>query len=307
MENIQLKSKTPKGMTDSLEPDILYSEKIEHLFFTTARSYGFQRIQTPVIEHFEVFNATSPLNRDKGFWVKKELKPAICNINFDVNNNEVVSIIGPSGCGKTTLLKIVARILEPDSGTIFFKGQNIFNARIDYPIGYVPQNHTLLPNRTVFQNITLPLELKNKNDFKFALDLLELIGLKDYGNHYPSQISGGMKQKVSIARALVLDPELLLLDEPFGSVDELSREKYNLELLRLNKILKRSIILVTHNIEEAVFMSNHIIVMSDRPGEIINQIEIPFGQERNSEIRTKDSFFSLTNIVRKLIKDNSNE
>jgi NitT/TauT family transport system ATP-binding protein len=238
----------------------------------------------------------------KGFWVKNKLMSVIHDINFNVNDNEVVSIIGSSGCGKTTLLKIIANIIEPDSGTVFFKDGKIMNARINHSIGYVPQSHTLLPNRTVFENITLPLELEGKHDFKFALELLELIGLKEYKDYYPSQISGGMKQKVSIARALVYNPELLLLDEPFASVDEISREKYNLELLRLNKILKRSIILVTHNIEEAVFMSDRILIMSNLPGEIIKQVEIPLGNNRSPATRSEELFFSTTNTIRKLIK-----
>lgn len=239
---------------------------------------------------------------NKGFWVKKKLKPIIRDISFDVNYNEVISIVGPSGCGKTTLLKVIANILNPNSGEISFKGGAILNARVNHSIGYVPQSHTLLPNRTILQNITLPLEIEGKSDFKVALDLLELIGLSEYKDYYPSQISGGMKQKVSIARALVLNPELLLLDEPFASVDEFSREKYNLELLRLNKVLKRSMILVTHNIEEAVFMSDRIFVMSNLPGEITNQVEISLGPIRDTETRSKDLFFSTTNIIRKLIK-----
>ena len=238
----------------------------------------------------------------KGFRVKKNLTSIIHDISFEVNQNEVVSIVGPSGCGKTTLLKIIANILDPDSGTISFKSGKILDARVNHSIGYVPQSHTLLPNRTVFENITLPLELEGKNDFSFALELLELIGLKKYKDYYPSQISGGMKQKVSIARALVYNPELLLLDEPFASVDEISREKYNLELLRLNKVLKRSMILVTHNIEEAVFMSDRIFVMSSLPGEITNQVEIPLGQIRSTETRSEELFFSTTNVIRKLIK-----
>lgn len=238
----------------------------------------------------------------KGFQVKKNLTSVIHDISFEVNQNEVVSIVGPSGCGKTTLLKIVANILNPDSGNVSFKGGKILDARVNHSIGYVPQSHTLLPNRTVFENITLPLELEGKSDFKFALELLELIGLKKYKDYYPSQISGGMKQKVSIARALVYNPELLLLDEPFASVDEISREKFNLELLRLNKVLKRSIILITHNIEEAVFMSDRILVMSNLPGKITDQIEIPLGKTRSIETRSEELFFSTTNVIRKLIK-----
>lgn len=241
-------------------------------------------------------------NVSKGFLGMENREPIIRNINFKVDEDEVVSIVGPSGCGKTTLLKIIANISDPDSGMVTFNDSNIANARINHSIGYVPQNHTLLSNRTVIQNITLPLDLEDISDFRFALELLELIGLKEYRNYYPSQISGGMKQKVSIARALIYHPELLLLDEPFASVDEISREKYNLELLRLNKVLKRSIILVTHNIEEAVFMSDRVLIMSGQPGEISAQVDIPLGKSRSAETRSEDIFFSLTKRIRKLMR-----
>lgn len=241
---------------------------------------------------------------NKGFLVKKKLNPVINNISFDINHNEVISIVGPSGCGKTTILKIIANLLDVDSGEILFNGKEILKSKINHSVGYVPQNHTLLPNRTVLENITLPLEINGKKDFQKVLDLVDLMGLSEYKDYYPSQISGGMKQKVSIARALVLNPDLLLLDEPFASVDEISREKYNLELLRLNKILKRSMILVTHNIEEAVFISDRILVMSGVNGSIISEVNIPLGDTRNLETRLSELFFSTTNIIRKLIKTN---
>jgi NitT/TauT family transport system ATP-binding protein len=241
---------------------------------------------------------------NKGFLVKKKLNPVINNMSFDINRNEVISIVGPSGCGKTTILKIIANLLVVDSGEILFNGKEILKSKTNHSVGYVPQNHTLLPNRTVLENITLPLEINGKKDFQKALDLVDLMGLSEYKDHYPSQISGGMKQKVSIARALVLNPDLLLLDEPFASVDEISREKFNLELLRLNKILKRSMILVTHNIEEAVFMSDRILVMSGVNGSIISEVNIPLGDARNPETRSSELFFSTTNIIRKLIKTN---
>ncbi len=239
----------------------------------------------------------------KGFWVNKKFNPVINDIEFNIKKNEVISIVGPSGCGKTTILKIIANILDVDKGEVLYNGKKIPKSKVNYSVGYVPQNNTLLPNRTVFKNITLPLEIKGKKDFKEVVKIMELIGLGEYKDYYPNQISGGMKQKVSIVRALALSPSLLLLDEPFASVDELSRERYHIELLRIKKMLSCSIILVTHNIEEAVFLSNRVLVLSGTNGNIIGEVNIPLGKLRNDETRLSEQFFSTTRIIRKIIKN----
>lgn len=201
------------------------------------------------------------------------------NVTFEVKEGEFVSVIGPSGCGKTTLLKILGGLLPPSHGNITIKESSLDVAIKRRDFGFVFQNPVLLPWRTVLENIELPLEIiGDKTPYAESEKLLELLGLKDFGKYYPKALSGGMKQRVAIARALVFNPDILLMDEPFGALDELTRERLNLELLKIWGRTHKTIIFITHSISEAVFLSNRVIVLSERPAKIddIREIDLPF-------------------------------
>lgn len=243
--------------------------------------------------------ATS-LKKNYSHGLRKTL--AIEDFSLDVKPGEILSMVGPSGCGKTTLLKLFANILEPDSGSVKYNNNNIIEARKNHLIGYIPQTQTLLPNRTVAACVSLPLEIAGrKDDGELVAQALQLVGLEGYANYYPHQLSGGMKQKVSIAQNLVYKPEILLLDEPFASLDQLTREHYNEELQAIFKSRNSLVILVTHSIEEAVFMSDRIVVLSKSPATIIGEIKIAFSV-RNSKIRTSSEYFEAIKKVRALLK-----
>ena len=211
-------------------------------------------------------------------------------INFKVKNKEFVSIIGHSGCGKTTLLKIIGGLLQPDEGTVLIENLPNQLALEKGKIGFVFQNPVLLPWRTVLKNIELPLEIKNVKNKISSRKLIKIIKLEGFENFYPFQLSGGMQQRVAIARALIFKPSILLMDEPFGSLDELTREELGLELLRLwereNSNLS-TIIFVTHSIPEAVFLSDKVIVLSGRPAKVskIIKINLPRPRKIKSIIR----------------------
>lgn len=204
------------------------------------------------------------------------------NFNFSCRIGDIVSIIGPSGCGKSTLLKMLGNIIEPSSGSIFYNNQDISLLRKNHKIGWIPQFPTLLKNRTVEKNIKLPLEIIGYDNRDIS-SLLDKVGLKGDENKYPFELSGGMKQRVSFAQVMSYSPKLLLLDEPFSSLDEITREKMQLELLMLARQINPAIFFVTHSVEEAVFLANYIIIM-DKSGTIF-KIEII-----NKKIDFQDSF-----------------
>jgi NitT/TauT family transport system ATP-binding protein len=237
-------------------------------------------------------------NVSKKYIENKKIVIAIDNVSFEVYPHEVLSILGPSGCGKTTILRLIGNILEPASGKIFYKDQGISYARKNGLIGLVPQAPTLLPNRTVRANIFLPLEIKKIKDEIAVDEFIDLVHLKGFEKFYPHQLSGGMKQRVSIARALVYEPELILMDEPFASLDEIIRESLNLELINIQRRLKSTIVFVTHNVEEAVFISDRIIIMSSQPGKKIGEIKINLSDDRNCELRNSQDFFNIVKNVR---------
>lgn len=220
------------------------------------------------------------------------------NLNLDINKGEFTSIVGPSGCGKTSLLKIIAGLLAPSEGEINHYWQGSSTAKISY----VPQQPTLLPFRTVLGNVKLPLELRGQDGTKNSQRLLKKLGLLPYKDCYPNSLSGGMQQKVSIARALVTNPRLILMDEPFSALDELSRETVAVELRRWTKQFKVTVLFVTHNIEEAVFLSERIIVFSGKPSEIVADVNIDLPESRTSELRTNRRFFSLSSDIRKALR-----
>ncbi len=243
-------------------------------------------------------------NVSRSYYKNKKLLVGIDKINFKVYPRQILSILGPSGCGKTTILRLICSILEPTKGEILYQNKNISYARKKGLIGLVPQEPTLLPNRTVEDNISLPLEIKKIKDKKAVYQLINFVGLKGFEKFYPHQLSGGMKQRVSIARALVYEPEILLMDEPFASLDEIIRENLNLELINIQCRLKQTIVFVTHNIEEAVFISDRIIVMSTRPGKIIGEIQVDLPKERSQEIRSSQDFFQVVKQIRQLLGKN---
>ena len=237
------------------------------------------------------------------FYISNTIKKTgLKEVSFKVYPGEIISLIGPSGCGKTTILKMISNILDPSSGKIYYKKKHISLARKKGLLGYIPQNSSLFPNRTVLENINLPLEIKNKNDFKKVESLIKLVGLGDFKNLYPHQLSGGMKQRAALARSLVYDPEVLLMDEPFSSLDEIIREKLDFELLKIFYILKPAIVFVTHNIEEAVFISNRVLIMSGAPGKILHDVKIDLPERRSPEIKNEEIFFKEVKKIREKLK-----
>ncbi len=217
--------------------------------------------------------------------------PVLENINLILNKHEFVSVIGRSGCGKSTLLNILAGLIQPDSGLNILKNNS--NELKATDISYVFQDPTLLPWATVSENIELPAKLARipkPERTALSKNLLKLVGLETAKDQYPRELSGGMKMRASIARALIKTPKLLLLDEPFGSLDAMSRHKLNEELLNLYLKDKWSAIFVTHSVTEAVFLSNRVLVMSDSPGTFVSEINIDLDYPRTQQTRESDSF-----------------
>jgi NitT/TauT family transport system ATP-binding protein len=226
---------------------------------------------------------------------------ALSDVNLKVARGEFVSFIGPSGCGKTTLLRAVADLESPTGGVIRVNGMSPSEARASRAYGYVFQAPALYPWRSVARNIALPLEVmgfaKAEREARVAKGL-ELVNLSGFGAKYPWQLSGGMQQRASIARALSFDPDLLLMDEPFGALDEIVRDMLNQQLLRLWDVTGKTVMFVTHSIPEAVFLSTQIVVMSPRPGRIIDIIACNFPRNRALDIRETPEFLSVANRVR---------
>ncbi len=230
---------------------------------------------------------------------------ALQNASLEIAAGEFISLIGPSGCGKTTLLRLLADLIQPTSGSIRVGGKTPEEARKSRAYGYVFQAPTLMEWRTVLQNVMLPLEVMGvpKAEHKPRAErMLALVGLEKFARHYPWQLSGGMQQRVSIARALAFDPQLLFMDEPFGALDEITRENLNLELLRLWRETGKTIIFVTHSIPEAVFLSTRIVVMTPRPGKIETVIPVDLPQPRNFETRETTRFFEIATQVREALR-----
>ncbi len=228
---------------------------------------------------------------------------ALSQINLDVFEGEFVSLIGPSGCGKTTLLRAIANLENPTSGTLAVNGLSAEAARLARAYGYVFQAPALLPWRTVADNVKLPLEIMGLDDVAGRVSRnLDLVNLSGFERKFPWQLSGGMQQRVSIARALAFDPKLLLMDEPFGALDEIVRDKLNQQLLELWARTKKTIVFVTHSIPEAVFLSTKIVVMSPRPGRIIDVIDVGLPNLRKLEIRETPEFLKIAHRVREGLK-----
>ena len=226
---------------------------------------------------------------------------ALSDVNLTINKGDFVSFIGPSGCGKTTFLRALAALEEPTSGTIFVNGQTPDQARQKRAYGYVFQHAGLYPWRTIAGNIKLPLEImgySKSEQLRRTDEVLRLVELEDFSKKFPWQLSGGMQQRASIARALAFDAELLLMDEPFGALDEIVRDHLNEQLLELWKRTNKTICFVTHSIPEAVFLSTKIVVMSPRPGRITDVINSSLSVDRPLEIRDSTEFIEIAQRVR---------
>jgi NitT/TauT family transport system ATP-binding protein len=229
---------------------------------------------------------------------------ALQDIELDVAPGEFISLIGPSGCGKSTLLRVIGDLVQPSSGDVLVNGKPAKQARLDRDYGIVFQAAVLMDWRTVAKNIGLPLELMRWDRGRRTQrvqEMLELVELAQFAEHYPWQLSGGMQQRVAIARALSFSPALLLMDEPFGALDEMTRERLNMELLRIWSETGSTVIFVTHSISEAVFLSTRVVVMSARPGRITSVIPIDIKQPRDADTREDPRFFELVTEVREAL------
>jgi NitT/TauT family transport system ATP-binding protein len=229
---------------------------------------------------------------------------ALTGIELTVAAGEFVSLIGPSGCGKSTLLRIIANLIDPTEGSVRVNGKPARQARLDQDYGIAFQQAGLLEWRTVQANVELPLALHGLGRAernKQALELLELVGLADFAAHRPSQLSGGMQQRVAIARALARRPALLLMDEPFGALDEMTRERMQTELIRICAETSAAVVFVTHSIPEAVFLSQRAVVMSPRPGRITHIVDVPLGA-RDEDVREAEPFYAAITDVREALR-----
>ncbi len=229
---------------------------------------------------------------------------ALRTISLEMTENELVTLIGPSGCGKSTLLRIVGGLIPPTSGSVEIRGRSPQDAQRAKDIGFVFQQPALLPWRTVAENIELPFALNPRAStgrLCSTPEILELVGLSAFASARPYQLSGGMQQRVAIARALIFDPSLLLMDEPFGALDEITREGMRYELLRIWSQARKTVIFVTHSIPEAIVLSDRVIVMSPRPGEVRDIIEIALPRPRGEEMETSPEFLAYATRLRRLL------
>jgi len=230
---------------------------------------------------------------------------ALKDIDLSIAPGEFVALIGPSGCGKSTLLRLVGDLLQPTSGAVVVNGKSAHQARLDQDYGMVFQAPVLLEWRTVLKNVMLPMELrglKRHEQQTRARELLKLMELEEFEAHYPWQLSGGMQQRTAIARSLAIYPRVLLMDEPFGALDEMTRERMNLELHRIWQQTQTTILFVTHSIAEAVFLSTRVVVMSARPGEILHSTDIDLPTPRTLDTREHPHFFALETEVREWLR-----
>lgn len=240
----------------------------------------------------------------KEFPARKDSERSIAlgGIDLEIMNGEFFAIVGPSGCGKSTFLEIVAGLIKPTSGSIYIDGVSITGP--DHNRGIVFQGYALFPWRTVMGNVAYGLEEKGIPDNeKICREYISLVGLSGFEKHYPHELSGGMKQRVAIARALAYDPDILLMDEPFAALDAQTREVLQGELLRIWNETKKTVLFVTHNIEEAVFLADRIAVMSGRPGVIKKVIEVPLSRPRSEEHRLRQDFMKLRHDVGMLVRE----
>ncbi|MBV9591072.1 MAG: ABC transporter ATP-binding protein, partial [Hyphomicrobiales bacterium] len=230
-------------------------------------------------------NAVACHNVTVRFITDRRTVTALEDVSFSVENSGFLALLGPSGCGKSTLLRVVADLLAPTSGTVTVLGRTPREARLDRALGFVFQDAALLPWRTALENVALPLEVGGHRGLSAGAptprDLLRLVGLEGWEASYPHELSGGMRQRVAIARALASDPKVLLMDEPFGALDEITRDRLNEELRRVWRETGTTVLFVTHSINEAVLLSDRIVVMSERPGRILADIPNAISRPRD--------------------------
>jgi len=242
---------------------------------------------------------------DKVFATGETVTTALTGIDMEIRQGEFVSLIGPSGCGKSTLLRLIGDLTQPTSGSIAVNGKPAGQARVDRDYGIVFQAPVLFDWRTVEENVRLPLELQGmpraEREERIA-EMLALVELTDFRRHHPYQLSGGMQQRVAIARALAFSPSLLLMDEPFGALDEMTRERMNSEVLSIWERTGITVVFVTHSIPEAVFLSSRVVVMSARPGRITRQVEVDLPRPRGVETREQRRYFELVTEVREALR-----
>ncbi len=250
---------------------------------------------------------------DKTFETRTGQVQALDGIDLTVAPGEFVSLIGPSGCGKSTLMRLVADLDQPSAGTVAVFGKTAKQARLDQEYGIAFQQAGLLPWRTVAANVALPLELHGVASAartSRVAELLDMVSLADFADRYPDQLSGGMQQRVAIARALAEQPRLLLMDEPFGALDEMTRERMQTELVRISAETGAAVVFVTHSIPEAVFLSDRVVVMSPRPGRIQQIVPMRLGADaqraaRTEELREERAFFDMVTAVREALHGGS--
>lgn len=226
---------------------------------------------------------------------------ALKDVNLEIKEGEFISLLGPSGCGKTTLLRIIADLLQPSMGKVTVRGQSPREVRLQKKYGIVFQNPVLYDWRTVRRNVCMPMELlgmKKSDRTARVTEMLDLVGLSKFGKHYPYELSGGMQQRVGIARALAINPEILLMDEPFSALDEFTREKLHEDLLEIWTKTNKTVVFVTHNISEAVFLSDRVVVLSPHPGRVSAVIDINIPRPRNMESKQTKQFYDYITEIR---------
>jgi len=241
----------------------------------------------------------------KTFTSQAGITEALADVTLSIAAGELVSIIGPSGCGKSTLLRIIGDLAEPSAGEVSVRGKPPRQARLDRDYGIVFQTPVLYDWRTVIENVRLPMELAGRPRAERRTrpaTLLRLVGLDGFHDHYPWQLSGGMQQRVAIARALALAPSILLMDEPFGALDEMTRERLNAELLEVRRETAATVLFVTHSIAEAVFLSTRVVVMTPRPGRITRIVDVDLPEPRGEGTRALPRFFELVTAVRDALR-----
>jgi NitT/TauT family transport system ATP-binding protein len=227
------------------------------------------------------------------------LVQALVNITLDIRKEEFVSLIGPSGCGKSTLLRVISDIIPPSSGKATINGRRPEEARLAREIGFVFQDAALLEWRRILDNVALPLELAggNREDrVARSLDLINLVGLSGFEGAWPRQLSGGMRQRAAIARALATTPQVLLMDEPFGALDQITRDRLNMELVRITETTHATVVFVTHSIREAVLLSDRVVVLSPRPGRIVSIIDVDLPRPRSLATRDHPRYLDLIKL-----------
>jgi len=227
---------------------------------------------------------------------------ALSDVNLTIRDGEFISLVGPSGCGKSTLLRIIGGLTPATSGEVRVEGKVVDQTHPDVSLMF--QAPTLFPWRTVLSNVLLPVEIQNKpneTEINRAKELIDLVGLKEFIDHHPRELSGGMQQRVALSRVLITDPRIMLLDEPFGALDEFTRENLNVELGSIVARSKRSVVLVTHSISEAVFLADRVVAMGTNPGRILGEVPIPFEQPRRPSLVRTTEFQELAFRVRRIL------